>query len=343
MKTPRQLITSSIKASLFHSGAFALYRRLHPSDGVAILRYHSVQCPEQNFYASPSIVLSPEDFERQVRYFVKRYHVISLDTVVECLRTGRPFPKCAIVFTFDDGYADNYHAHHILKKYGVTGTFYVVAGCIGNEHPLWLAEVHQLIRFTSRQRFEIVIDGVTHQFEINHRQQSIGKVTWLMKSYPIEARALILQQLYEQLADDEMKDKVPKIPVMLTYAQLREMVHHGMTIGGHTMTHANLPSAKPDEAYAEILQCKQVLEKELGVAVHHFSYPNGGCEQYFNDIIRGYVEQAGFLSATTSQEGHVRSVSDSLTLPRVRTGQELYDIAYRLDVDRGSAFVQNVR
>ena len=100
------------------------------------------------------------------------------------------------------------------------------------------------------------------------------------------------------------------------------------------MTHANLPSDKPADAREEISCCKRVLEERLGVAVRHFSYPNGGCEEYFNDIIRGYVQQAGFLSATTSQEGHVRSDSDPLTLPRVRTVKELHDIAYRLDVDR---------
>ena len=340
MQTLRRLVTISIKAALFYSGAFAVHRRLHPSSEVAILRYHSVQRLEQNFYASPSIALSPEDFERQVRYFVKRYNVISMDIVVTCLKERRPFPENAILFTFDDGYADNYYAYQILKKYGVTGTFYLVAGCIGNEQPLWLAEVHQLIRFMSRKRFEIAVDGMTRQYILNGESSSvfrvIGQVTWLIKSYDLQRRERILQQLREQLTDGKCRSQMPftSTPVMLTWEQVREMVHHGMTIGGHTMTHANLPSAKPESAYEEIFQCKRVLEEKLGVAVHHFSYPNGGCDQYFNDIIQGYVQRAGFLSATTSKEGHVALTSNPLALPRVRTGRELYDIAYRLDVDR---------
>jgi len=335
----RRNITSSIKAGLFYSGTFALFRRLRPHDGVAILRYHSVQRPEHNFYASPAIVLSPEDFERQVQYFVKNYNVISMDTVVECLKAGKPFLPNGIVFTFDDGYADNYYyAYKILKKYGATGTFYLTAGCIGNEQPLWLAEVHQLLRFTSQKGFEIVVDEVTHSYTLDGRMASvwciIGQVTWLIKSYPIETRKRILQQLRDQLGYDEVQRKLPPIPVMLTWEQVREMTNNGMTAGGHTMTHANLPSAKPESAYEEISLCKRVLEERLGVAVHHFSYPNGGCEQYFNAIIKTYVQQAGFLSATTSQEGHVRSACDSLMLPRIRTGRELYDIGYRLDIDR---------
>lgn len=339
MEALRRLTASSVKAGLFYSGAFALHRRLHPGNGVALLRYHSIQPPEQNFYASPAIVLSPEDFDRQVRHFVKRYAAISLDTMVDCVRARRPFPENAVVFTFDDGYADNYHAYQILKKYGVTGTFYLTAGYIGNEEPLWLVEVHQLLRFTSRKQFEIALDGTTHTYTLDGNAASvlgaIGEVTWLIKSCTIEARELILQQLREQLDADEVRKRAPKTPVMLTWEQVREMADSGMTIGGHTMTHANLPSAKPDSAREEISRCKQVLEKRLGVPVHHFSYPNGGCEQYFNDIIRGYVQQAGFLTATTSREGHVRADSDLLTAPRVRTGKALYDIAYRLDVDRG--------
>ena len=49
-----------------------------------------------------------------------------------------------------------------------------------------------------------------------------------------------------------------------------------MTIGGHTMTHLNLPNALADDAMNEIENCKALLQEKTGSSVQHFSYPNGG-------------------------------------------------------------------
>ena len=115
-----------------------LQSRLHPhadsfSKGrhVAILRYHALMEGAKNDYVSPSIALPKETFEAQIRYFSQKYAVISMDEVAECYYNRRLFPKRAVTITFDDGYRDNYTAYQILRKYGVSGTFYVVAGCIG--------------------------------------------------------------------------------------------------------------------------------------------------------------------------------------------------------------------
>jgi peptidoglycan/xylan/chitin deacetylase (PgdA/CDA1 family) len=62
--------------------------------------------------------------------------------------------------------------------------------------------------------------------------------------------------------------------VMLTWEQVREMKNNGMTIGGHTMTHINLPNAKAEDARQEIIDCKELIENKIGSKVNHFSYPN---------------------------------------------------------------------
>ena len=49
-----------------------------------------------------------------------------------------PLPSNAVAITFDDGYADNLPAARTLHRYGVTGTFYLTAGCLDGEQPFWL-------------------------------------------------------------------------------------------------------------------------------------------------------------------------------------------------------------
>src|SRR5574342_541272 len=119
MKKP---LSRFLKVALFALGFFHLLRILFPNRKVAILRYHAVVDPHDNYYANPNICLAVRDFERHVRYFARRYRVISLDEVVDAIRSGKALPHNAVVFTFDDGYADNFLAAEILKRYGASGT-----------------------------------------------------------------------------------------------------------------------------------------------------------------------------------------------------------------------------
>ncbi len=50
----------ALKQLLFHTGMMKAVRTVVPSGGVAILRYYAVVAPEDNFYASPSICISPD-------------------------------------------------------------------------------------------------------------------------------------------------------------------------------------------------------------------------------------------------------------------------------------------
>src|SRR5262249_10543109 len=80
--------------------------------------------------------VSPRRFEQDLAYLSKAgYHTISLDTYMDALQKGAALPDKPIILTFDDGYRDNYdNAFPLLKKYGMTGTFYIVTGRVGNKN-----------------------------------------------------------------------------------------------------------------------------------------------------------------------------------------------------------------
>ena len=129
----------------------------------------------------------------------------------------------------------------------------------------------------------------------------MDRLTYLLKTVDVSCREELRVRLRTQL------DDVAPFPhdLMLTWGHLKDMVAMGMEIGAHTMTHANLPSAQPDEAWFEIAESKTTLEKRLGIKVPHFAYPNGGSIQHYNDRVKSQVKKAGFLSATTSRSGIV--------------------------------------
>ncbi|MEG6523034.1 polysaccharide deacetylase family protein [Desulfotomaculum sp. 1211_IL3151] len=76
----------------------------------------------------------PGKFEWQMKYLKKNgYETVSLTDVLDHFQRGKKLPNKPIVITFDDGYKDNHDfAYPIMKKYGYTGTIFVVSKAIGN-------------------------------------------------------------------------------------------------------------------------------------------------------------------------------------------------------------------
>ena len=99
-----------------------------------ILMYHRVVDERPENSDPYQLVISPADFEDQIRYLVEKgYQSIHLDDVPEAVKDGRPRWKKPVVITFDDGYLDTYtNAFPILRKYGVKATVMLVSNLIGS-------------------------------------------------------------------------------------------------------------------------------------------------------------------------------------------------------------------
>ncbi len=328
-------ISHLIKILLFQSGFFAVLRRLKPNPRLTILRYHAVVDPQENYYASPSICISRRDFERHVRYFTRRYHVISLDEAIEALQNHTPLPRNAVVFTFDDGYADNYFACEVLKKYQATGTFYLTAACVDRQEPFWLFEVTYLPLASQKKKLEIRVNGETQTFALTNtrqRWQVVRSLVRLIKSHDRDVREQVRKQVRQQLSTADYCQRAEK--VMLTWHQVEEMLQAGMTIGAHTLTHLNLPNAHPDDARKEIRECKILLEQKLQTPIRHFSYPNSGPYKYYTREVRDMVEQSGYVSSVTSFAGFADHASDLFTLHRVRTVPSLAETVAEIELSK---------
>ncbi len=79
----------------------------------------------------------------------------------------------------------------------------------------------------------------------------------------------------------------------MTPAQIAEIHRYGMSIGGHTRTHADLLAIPLHQAKDEIRGCKADIEDLLGAEASLFAYPGG----VFNRAIANIVEEAGYKAA----------------------------------------------
>ena len=103
---------------------------------IAIFMYHRVG-PSKYFWALPPINTS--DLEDRIRYISKTHKILPLDKLARYVQEGKPLPKRVAVFTFDDGYKDNYvYAYPVLKKYNVPATIFLTTGYINAGNLFWI-------------------------------------------------------------------------------------------------------------------------------------------------------------------------------------------------------------
>jgi peptidoglycan/xylan/chitin deacetylase (PgdA/CDA1 family) len=120
----------------------------------------------------PGLTVSPERFERQVRWLARRGHVgIRPSDWVCWRREGKGLPDKPILLTFDDGYADiAEYALPVLRRYGFGAAVYIVTGQLAGTntwdevrgsgtHGLMTAEQ---IRYWATQGIEFGAHSRTH-------------------------------------------------------------------------------------------------------------------------------------------------------------------------------------
>ena len=100
---------------------------------------------------------------------------------------------------------------------------------------------------------------------------------------------------------------------LMTAAQMRKWTAGGQEIGSHTQNHVSLPAMSDADCRTEITLGKTELEQQIGSSVEHFCYPYGQYEARH----RAMVQNAGFVSSTTTQRSRCHSGTSLLEIPRV--------------------------
>ena len=242
---------SSINADLianFNPAPFPQISDRARAAKIPIIMYHDIAATKD-----VSWDVTTDELERHFQALQEGgYTPISMDQMVNHLRTGSQLPEKPVLLTFDDNYIGQYqYAFPLLKKY--------------NYPAVW--SVHTRFVGTGGKK---------------------PKATW---------------------------------------DQLREMSKSGLiTVASHTVNHLNLKDLSDREIEKEVTESKKVLEKELGIAIDYFTYPEGD----FTERAREKIKNAGYKGALTmsldsSLERSANESEDLITI--MRFGQSRFDEA----------------
>lgn len=302
---------------LSFGGAFKLGRWLHRK-GLTVVTYHRV-LPDRSIQAGyhPKDSYFSGEFEWQIRYFATNYHVVSGGEFLGFLFGRLKLPDRSVFITFDDGFENNYNeAFPILKKYGITATFFITTAHIGpNDSPLWLDRLDQVLDVISW------VDAATclHEDRLSgvrfENKQSFRE--WLKRQKRAKLEKIVsgLERRFEFCVSGHRSGNTA-VWRMMNWDQVREMDNEGMTIGSHTKNHQILSCASSEEVQYELLGSKSKIEQEIGRPCWCFSYPNGTAVDFrFSDKIA--IKNAGYACSFTQLPGFIGPKYDAYTLPRI--------------------------
>lgn len=97
---------------------------------VPVMMYHDILPEKQVFFD-----VTPAEFEAHLQLIrEKGLTPISMDQLVNHLRSGLPLPPKPILLTFDDGYAGHYtYVYPLLKKYNYPAVFSIYTAKVGKK------------------------------------------------------------------------------------------------------------------------------------------------------------------------------------------------------------------
>jgi peptidoglycan/xylan/chitin deacetylase (PgdA/CDA1 family) len=108
-------------------------------------------------------------------------------------------------------------------------------------------------------------------------------------------------------------------PDYMTWDHLKEMNQSPyVRIYNHTTTHAPLGLIDQSEIVKEVTTANQALKTNLGINNDIVIYPSGN----YSDLAIQTLQQLGMIAAVSTDPGTNECISNIMTLPRVRVGNE---------------------
>ena len=133
---------------------------------IIILLYHRLLSREENLSKINSedrvYLLKEEEFIKQLEYLhSEEWNTISVEQLLESLKTITSLPEKSLIISFDDGNQTDYTiAFPLLEKFGFKATFFLTSDFIDKPGHLSKPQILQM----SQVGMELGTHGKTHQF-----------------------------------------------------------------------------------------------------------------------------------------------------------------------------------
>lgn len=300
------------KALILASSRYGKHRQNLTDPHLWILMYHRVLPKDDSRFLleEPGMVITPETFEMHLIEAKKYFQIMQLSEWLNNYQQGKPLPEKACVFTFDDGWSDNFEfALPLLEKHQVPATLFAVADKIGTEFQFWPNIILTLLLDGKAEKLKQhpTLNAALSNFDAAKNINSEHAAVWI-KQLKHLSDATIFKALEELNWRDLISETMQ--PGLMSWDQLHTMAaSEWVEIGSHTCNHKRLTSALSEtELRHEICDSVGILKNKLNKEISLFCFPNGDYNQEALSLVKssygGAVTTSKGINSTTSLHQH---------------------------------------
>jgi len=292
--------------------------RLSGRGTVVVLNYHRVGDGGAEPWDRTLWSATADELDAQLRAAARSADVIGPDEILDALDTRR---GRHVMFTFDDGYRDNYEtAFPVLRGHGVRAAFFLTTGFLDEPRAPWWDETAWMVNHADGPVLDLggMLPG---PLSLRERDRPVSTARLVARYKTL--READGERFLDRIAEAGGSGRCPPeqaAGLWMTWDMARELRSAGMSIGGHTVTHPVLARLSVERQREEIETCARRLDEEMKLKMTSFAYPVGSRDA-FTDATKGILRECGVEVAFTFHGGYATpSRLDPLAVPRIHVG-----------------------
>lgn len=287
----RQL-RDNVKRFVHVTGGLPAYHRVRNKRWLTVLCLHRVLPPTDPRWhdADREWTISVEQLEDCVRFARRHFNVVALDEVLDARRRRKALPPRPILFTFDDGWADNEeYALPVLEAARVPGVIFVTSDAIDRKASFWF-ETLRMARIGGRiddETWAALWAAAGRSAPAEKSERHLEELITAFSAFTAKRRDEILAPFTSRLEDGKRH--------MVTVDQLKRLHARGFAVGAHGRTHQ--PLSKCEDLEDELREPRRRLEEILGKPITTLALPHS---RFTPEVIQK-AERAGYELVFTGE------------------------------------------
>ena len=261
------------------------------------------------------------------------YQPISLQELFDYLSHDEPLPERAVVFTVDDGFADQFeYISPVFSEYDVPLTCFVITDFLEGKLWPWDDQVKYIFYNTRTSNISVRLpDEKVFKAEIANNKSRVVARLRLIEMLKMQNQTHLykwLDSLYKA-AEMDIPESIPQEFSPASWGQANQFVRSGHAIAAHTKTHRILSQLNDAEAYDEIIGSYKFLKTRVVDCADTFAYPTGRISD-FGQREMDIIKSSSISGSVTTESDAARPGYPLEAVPRFSLPDNMTDFLQTL-------------
>jgi peptidoglycan/xylan/chitin deacetylase (PgdA/CDA1 family) len=241
-------------------------------------------------------------FKEDLEFLLRNCSPISLFDVIQCHKSGRPFPEKSFLLTFDDGFREmsDVVAPILLEK-GINATFFVNSAFVDNTELCYLNKASLLVEEVATKWSPSLGSKLANV--LGSRESTFINIRSNILALRYQKRSVLDDLAY--IAGFDFGDYLVQHKPYLSPDQIRCLVGNGFTVGGHSVNHPLYSMLSLDEQLSQTIESVTYVKTTFDLDYGVFAFPhsdNGVSAKFFQKLHETGLVDLSFGTAGLMQD-----------------------------------------